>query len=199
VATIVKVMIIRHAEKPSKDGLVHGVTHIGEHDRHALSVRGWQRAGALVRFFAPLSPRPSDSLIATPRAIFASAATAESPSLRALYTVELLAAALGVAVSAAFPEGGEKGLAATILATDGPALIAWHHKKIPTLARLVAGDGIDCPDFWPDDRFDVVWILDRLGAGDWRFSQVAQRLLPHDSAETIIHDRSEVLRRSGSG
>jgi broad specificity phosphatase PhoE len=194
-----KVMIIRHAEKPSKDGLVHGVTHIGEHDRHALSVRGWQRAGALVRFFAPLNPRPADSLIATPRSIFASAATAQSPSLRALHTVEPLAAALGLPVRAPFPEGGEKALAATVRASEGPALIAWHHKTMPTLARAIAGQGIDCPDLWPDDRFDVVWILDDIGHGAWRFAQVAQRLLPHDSADTIIREHSEDMRRSRSG
>ncbi len=194
-----KVMIIRHAEKPSKDGLIHGVTHIGEQDRHALSVRGWQRAGALVRFFAPLNPRPNDSLIATPRSIFASAATAQSPSLRALHTVEPLAAALGLPVLAPFPEGGERGLAATVLMSEGPALIAWHHKTIPTLARAIAGEGIACPDFWPDDRFDIVWILDDLGRDTWRFSQVSQRLLPHDSAATIIHEGAQGLRRSGSG
>jgi len=194
-----KVMIIRHAEKPSKDGLVHGVTHIGEHDRHALSVRGWQRAGALVRFFAPLHPRPNDCLIATPRSIFASAATAQSPSLRALHTVEPLAAALNLPVRTPFPEGSERGVAAAVLAAEGPALIAWHHKTIPTLARVITGDGIDCPDFWPDDRFDIVWVLDDLGHGDWRFSQVAQRLLPHDHTETIPREQIEGLRRSRSG
>jgi broad specificity phosphatase PhoE len=194
-----KVMIIRHAEKPSKDGLVHGVTHIGEHDRHALSVRGWQRAGALVRFFAPLHPWPKDAAIATPRAIYASAATPQSPSLRALHTVEPLAAALGIPVRTPFPEGLERSLALTIRACEKPALIAWHHKTMATLARAIAGDGIDCPDVWPDDRFDVVWVLDDPGDGAWRFSQVAQRLLPHDSADTIAYEPSDGLRRSRSG
>jgi len=191
-------MIIRHAEKPSKDGLVHGVTHIGEHDRHALSVRGWQRAGALVRFFAPLVPRPGDSPIATPRTIFASAATAQSPSLRSLHTVELLAAALGVPVRATFPEGAERALAAEVRASQGPALVAWHHKTIPALARFIAGDDLGCPDSWPDDRFDVVWVLDEDPSG-WHFSQVAQRLLPHDPEGTIFQEPREDLRRSASG
>jgi hypothetical protein len=107
--------------------------------------------------------------------------------------------ALGIEIQTRFPEGDELGLAATVRAAEGPALIAWHHKTIPTLARFITRDGFDCPDFWPDDRFDLVWVLDRPGRGPWRFSQVAQRLLPHDSAEIIPHAPSEVLRRLGSG
>jgi hypothetical protein len=40
------------------------------------------------------------------------------------------------------------------------------------------------PKIWPDNRFDLVWIFDRAGAG-WSFSQVLQRLLPEDGDEPI--------------
>ena len=48
-----KIMVIRHAEKPSDDGAIEGVTAAGEKCKHELIVRGWQRAGALARLFAP--------------------------------------------------------------------------------------------------------------------------------------------------
>jgi len=43
-----KIMIIRHAEKPSEDGLTNGVNMSGTKDPEDLIVRGWQRAGALL-------------------------------------------------------------------------------------------------------------------------------------------------------
>ena len=181
-----RIMIIRHAEKPSDNGDDHGVSIDGVHDRHELTVRGWQRAGALVRFFAPLGGTPNGSLIAQPRTIFASAATARSPSLRAQHTVKPLASAIGVAINKQFCEGDEAGLAAAALAAPGPVLIAWHHKPIPRLARLIAGEGLAVPARWPDDRFDMVWVLDQCAAhGRWTFSQAAQNLLAHDRADPI--------------
>ena len=54
------VMFIRHGEKPADDGPPHGVNEHGEHDPHALAVRGWTRAGALATLFghAPLATHP---------------------------------------------------------------------------------------------------------------------------------------------
>ena len=65
-----KVMLIRHAEKPDGTGNVMGVSELGLPHPRQLSVRGWQRAGALVRFFAPAGGNFADG-IATPSAIFA--------------------------------------------------------------------------------------------------------------------------------
>ena len=65
------VMIIRHGEKPSADGTIAGVTTDGDADPNELSVRGWQRAGALVRFFAPIAGAPLRPGIATPAHVFA--------------------------------------------------------------------------------------------------------------------------------
>src|SRR5688500_19544554 len=42
-----KIMLIRHAEKPAKDGAPFGITAKGERSKESLEVRGWQRAGAL--------------------------------------------------------------------------------------------------------------------------------------------------------
>jgi hypothetical protein len=181
-----RIMIIRHGEKPTGDGLIHGVSHLGAHDKHDLSVRGWQRAGALVRFFAPVHHATTHEFISTPRYIFASGVTRDRPSLRSQNTVAPLAAALGLPVAIHLAEGEEEAVARAALTAEGPVLISWHHKRIPDLVRIITGDAICCPSHWPDDRFDVVWVLDHHGAGDgWTFRQVPQRLLPHDRDDTI--------------
>ena len=50
-----KIMIIRHAEKPTTTPPppLNGVTITGKQDKDSLIPRGWQRAGALVTLFAP--------------------------------------------------------------------------------------------------------------------------------------------------
>lgn len=176
-------MIIRHAEKPSDDAAVRGVTLHGVRDKHDLSVRGWQRAGALVRFFAPREPRPAGAPISQPRSIFASAAIRRSPSVRAQHTVRPLAAVLDLHVNKHHADGEEEALAVDVLAAEGPVLIAWHHGQIPALVQAIAGKDIPCPRKWPDERFDLVWVLDRNGGGNWSFSQAPQCLLAHDCVD----------------
>jgi hypothetical protein len=66
------IMIVRHAEKPTKSNEQLGIRPNGEHDRHSLSVRGWTRAGAVVGLFAPQHGEPRAGL-ARPDAIYASA------------------------------------------------------------------------------------------------------------------------------
>ena len=180
-----RIMIIRHAEKPTDDGAIRGVSEHGVHDRHALSVRGWQRAGALVRFFAPPGETGTAEHIATPSTIIASAATLESPSVRSRQTVAPLADELGVPVTSDHTKGEELALATAALAQPSPVLIAWHHKQIPRLARAITGEEIDCPAHWPDERFDLVWVLEQNPTGEWKFHQIPQRLLPNDADRGI--------------
>jgi len=177
-----KIMIIRHAEKHQHGS--HGVTEDGRPARHELTVRGWQRAAALVHFFAPIGAAPAGSPIQTPQTIFASNATKQSPSLRAMHTVGPLAATLGIPVNHDFAEDQEPALAAALAAAPSPVLIAWHHGHIARLAKEIAGHDKPCPGHWPDERFDLVWILDRHGGG-WSFSQVAQCLLPDDCPDVF--------------
>jgi hypothetical protein len=182
-----RIMIIRHAEKHHNGSPDRGVSIYGVHTKHELTVRGWQRAGALVRYFAPVEGLHSPSAVSTPKTIFASAATPDSPSRRALRTVEPLAHALGVSVDDRFPEGHESAIAAAALAAPSPVLISWHHSHIVGLVRAIAGSDLDVPQVWPEERFDVVWVLDQDDdpAGPWRFFQVPQLLLGYDRAEPI--------------
>ena len=64
------VMIVRHAEKPTKSNNQLGIRPNGDHDHHSLSVRGWTRAGALVGLFAPQHGEPRGGLL-RPDAIYA--------------------------------------------------------------------------------------------------------------------------------
>src|SRR5256885_1434292 len=53
VTGMLKIMIIRHAEKHQHGSRDRGVAEDGRPAHHELTVRGWQRAGALVHLFAP--------------------------------------------------------------------------------------------------------------------------------------------------
>ncbi|MBI1361224.1 MAG: hypothetical protein GC155_13185 [Alphaproteobacteria bacterium] len=181
-----RIMIIRHAEKHYDGSPDRSVAPDGVHAKHHLTVRGWQRAGALVRYFAPAGGLPAGAPISTPASIFASAATPKSPSLRAQHTVAPLAAMLGVEINCDYADGDEKALAPAVLAAKGPVLVSWHHSHLIRLTVSLAGPDVPCPRDWPDDRFDVVWILDRDEPdAPWRFSQVTQQLFVYDRPEPI--------------
>ncbi len=174
-----KVMLIRHAEKPDGTGAVHGVDEAGRPDPTQLSVRGWQRAGALVRFFAPAGGAFADG-IATPSAIFACKPFGAANSVRPFSTVSPLAAALGIPVNHDIGKRDAGALLEAVKSSSGTVLICWSHKLMGGILRGLAGGAPGLPDEWPADRFDLVWVLDRAGAG-WTFYQVAQRLLPGDA------------------
>jgi hypothetical protein len=181
-----KIMLIRHAEKPSDDGSVQGVSPAGTPDTEALIVRGWQRAGALVRFFAPVRGALVDQRLATPRAIFASAVAKHSKSSRPQQTVLEIAAVLKLSLILDFPKGDEAALVAKAIAEDGPVLIAWEHEAIPAIANRIIGNSTTCPQNWPGSRFDLVWVFDRQGpSAAWSFSQVPQMLLSGDGPQPI--------------
>jgi broad specificity phosphatase PhoE len=184
--TATKIMLIRHAEKPADDGSVTGVSEDGRNDPRDLVVKGWQRAGALVRFFAPSDGRFSHPLIAGPDAIFASGTVPHSNSLRPQHTVLPLARQLEKKLNLDHAEQDEAALVADVKRTDGIVLIAWHHQAIPEIGNLILGNTTTCPQKWDGSRFDVVWIFEpKAGTGGWSFTQVPQALLPGDSSRPM--------------
>jgi hypothetical protein len=180
-----RIMLIRHAERPSDDGAVKGVAVSGAQDPQELSVRGWQRSGALVRFFAPLSGKLVDQRLVTPAVIFAAAVAKTSESVRPQHTVLELATALNLTPVLRYAKGEEAKLVEAAEGRGGPVLIAWEHDAIPGVANRILGDMTRCPQKWPDTRFDLVWVLDRQPSGHWTFAQVPQMLLAGDSAMPI--------------
>jgi hypothetical protein len=174
-----KIILIRHAEKPASPPPA-GVDENGSANEHALLVRGWQRAGALVAFFAA----PAHKKIATPKTIIA-ATVCDDPdvdpddarSLRPTLTVEPLVAKLGPDVTYVndIPVGQEHAAIEAIKARSGVVLVSWEHKRIP---KIAAGF-VDDPPEW-GERYDPVWILDRKRNGSYELTIKYQGLLAGD-------------------
>jgi hypothetical protein len=183
-----KIMIIRHAEKPA--GKIAGVDEAGESSGHHLSVRGWQRAGALACLFAPAQGPLQNPLLAKPAFIFASAAATDpeprdTKSRRSEETVTPLAQLIGVDINLTFSKGEERELAEAAKACHGPVLIAWRHEGIPLISNAILGTAA-APQSWPKERFDVVFVFTlNPSTGTYSFAQVGQRVLAGDSAEPI--------------
>jgi hypothetical protein len=187
-----KIMLIRHAEKPEKATAttkkIDGVNPDGKKDEQDLIVLGWQRAGALARFFAPLAPNVIAAGLETPGTIFAAAVNAQSKSIRPQHTVTPLSQLTGIALDTSYGKDDEPTLAAAAkaAAANGPVLIAWQHQDIPAIVNAVTGAQL-CPQKWSGDRFDLVWVLDSADGTTWAFSQVPQMLLDGDSEKPIKH------------
>jgi broad specificity phosphatase PhoE len=176
-----KIMIVRHGEKPLAGE--RGVDRFGQQCEFSLSVRGWQRAGALARLFAPLHDRFVDDLIARPGAIVAAGVGEESQSRRHIETAGPLSALLGVAVEDRFLKHQTSEAAEYILGLAGVALVVWEHKKIAELVEVLTG-GAAKPHPWPENRFDVVLVLDDAD-GQWRVSQIPELLLAGDTESSL--------------
>lgn len=172
-----KIMLIRHAEKQPDDPPgppPYGIKANGKKKRYSLTVRGWQRSGALVPFFcSPKAP------VETPGFVYAAAVTDdndETKSRRPQETVTPLAQRLGIEINVSYTVGQEAQLATDIQSRSGVVLVAWEHKHIPL---IVAGLKMSAPGAWPDDRFDLVWIL-TAERGTYFFAAVNQSLLQGD-------------------
>ena len=175
-------MFVRHGEKPGEGTKPHGVNHHGEIDEHSLSVKGWTRAGALAGLFAH-APSNSHPHVVRPGRILATRPTHEAKSKREMYTATPTAHRLKVKVEDSHTHGNEEDIVKDVLGQPVSTLIVWHHG---TLAKLVRKFPIvnvdDIPKKWPDDRFDLIWVLVRQpGAGPrYRFVVVPQMLLGDD-------------------
>lgn len=189
-STALKIMVIRHAEKPHNED--SGVNESGEMNKHDLTVRGWQRAGALACFFAPTHGLLQDPRLARPRFLFASAASDDSSgddasrSHRPEETIKPLAQKLQLEIDLRFSKGQEEEVALAAQACDGAVLIAWQHEAIYRIANTILG-GDTAPQNWPDDRFDVVYVFSLdTSTGNYCFDQVSQCLLAGDSTGSIV-------------
>lgn len=182
-----RLMIIRHAEKPTGSGAPYGVTETGERDDKSLTIQGWSRAGALIGLFAPRDgdghPAPVRPGLARPARIFA-ADPSGGASKRPKETVTPLAAALGTSLDLRFAKGQEAALAAALRTASGPTLVSWEHQNIAAIIAHLGPVTPKPPTTWPGSRFDVVYVFDRHGEG-WKFSQVPQLLLAGDSPHPI--------------
>lgn len=180
-----KIMIIRHAEKPTDT--IQGVSDSGNADKHDLIVQGWQRAGALACLFAPSRGALQSPELATPQFLFASNDSSKRPK----ETITPLAAKLNLGINLNYGKDQESALVSAAQAANGVVLIAWQHEDIPDIGNLIVGDNTTVPQKWPGTRFDLVWIFDfDAASGAYTFTQVPQLLLAGDLNSVIEQSAS---------
>jgi len=181
-----KIIVIRHAEKPAKDGAPYGITEKGKRSSESLEVRGWQRAGALANLFAPTNGRLQHSSLETPQYLYASKPLRRKGSRRPMETITPLAAKLGTTINTSFARFECKAMLETVVSRKGVAIVCWQREYIPTIAQLILDDKLVPPSIWPEDCFDMIWVfdLDRKKSR-YNFRQVPQRLLTGDRTRPI--------------
>ena len=181
-----KIMVMRHAEKPATDLTPYGVTLQGERDKESLAVRGWQRAGALANFFAPMNGHFQDPSLAEPQFLYASKPLKRRGSKRSTQTITPLAEKLAIRINSKFPRFKVSDMLEEVFLCNGVVLICWQREYIPQIADQILGDTTVAPEEWPEDRFDMVWVFDRdPSSARYGFKQVPQRLLMGDWATPI--------------
>jgi phosphohistidine phosphatase SixA len=157
------VMIIRHAEKPDETGAIKDPD---------LNKKGFERADALAKVIPDHFPKP-DFLIATKKS---------KGSDRPVETITPLSKALHEEIESTFKDDEYAELAKSVLTdpkySGKTVMIAWHHGKIPELAKALGVS--DVPDKWDPNVFDRVWEItyenDKASMKD-----LPQKALPGDS------------------
>jgi len=186
-----KLMLIRHGEKPQKP-VPGGVDEDGVSDKHSLAPQGWQRAGALVRFFSAAYRHG----IAKPDSIFAAGVSAasgntdddeaaedynapdDSKSRRSEQTVMPLSRKLKIDPNTTVSVGSEDELVKLLRKESGTVLVAWEHKRLEDITTAFVGESPK----WDGKRFDLVWVLDRQPGDTYGLTVVSQDVLDGDNA-----------------
>ncbi len=157
------IMIIRHAEKPDETN--------GEKDPN-LSKQGYARADALSKVIPDHFAKP-DFLIATKKS---------KGSDRPIETITPLSKAINETIDSTYKDDDFAEVAKDVLTNpkyDGKTvLIAWHHGKIPELAKALGVT--DAPDKWDSKVFDRVWEI-TFEDGKAKLTDLPQKALPGDS------------------
>lgn len=173
------VIIVRHAEKPEPEG-PHGVDHHGRPSGHGLTPRGWSRSGALAVRMAYAGSRPDDEIV-RPQRVYATATDPHHASDRPRMTAHGIAKRLDLDMLDHMGRGDEAKLAGEVLDAGQPTLIVWDHGHIPTLtSAFPLASGTQVPDAWPEDRFDLYWVL-TPGESGYTLIIAPQELLAGDS------------------
>ena len=87
----------------------------------------------------------------------------------------------GSALPAGVDAGKEVVLNGKVTSAGQPTLIVWDHGHIPTLTRAFPlAPGTQVPEAWPEDRFDLYWVL-TPGASGYTLTVAPQELLAGDA------------------
>lgn len=143
-APVLRVIIIRHGEKPEE----------GDN----LSCAGLNRALALPAVLNRLMPTPPDytyvPLIGTDGQ--------KTSTARMFQTVTPYAVQHNLVVNSDYVVENTAGITKELRQQRGTALVVWEHDSIPEIAKKL---GIKGPLEWPDADFDSIWTIDFSGGG----------------------------------
>jgi len=179
-------MVMRHAEKPAKDGPPYGVTLEGKPNKESLQLIGWQRAGALANLFAPSNGAMQNAALAKPEFLYASKPLQRKGSRRPLQTITPLAEKLSLPINWNYERNEIEDVLEEVFSRRGVVLMCWQREYIPMIAAQILGTQDRIPLVWPEDRFDMIWVFDLdLRSGKYRFKQIPQRLLSGDQVQPI--------------
>lgn len=137
-----RVVIIRHGEKPDKG--------------FNLSCKGYNRSIALPKVLINLFGVPDYTYVPT---ILSGRTT---NAVRMYQTIVPLAVKYGLVINSKFVEKDSIGIAADVLIKKGTVLIVWNSNNMPSIARSL---GVSKSDLrWDKNDYDSIWIIDFVKA-----------------------------------
>jgi hypothetical protein len=167
-----RIIIIRHGEKSQN-----------KNDTNLHMPKGYERAAALATFL-PFKFKEIDVLYA-PRI------GPNRQSIRVIETITPLSKFLNLPILTTYFNSKDEIKKMVKFIRTNPnyrrktVLICWHHHKIPFLTKEFKPININqVPNHWPNDRFDVIWILKKTPNGII-FSQEPEKLLFGDKVSVI--------------
>lgn len=143
-APVLRVVIIRHGEKPAEG--------------NNLSCAGFNRALALPAVLDQLLPAP-------PNFTYVPTIDTNGDSIsqaRMFQTITPYAVRHNLCVNSDYAVENTKGLAKELRRQRGTALVVWEHNNIPRIAKKL---GLQHPPEWPDEDFDSIWLIDFYSGG----------------------------------
>ena len=137
VDVVLRVVIIRHGEKPDSG--------------NNLSCTGFNRSLAL--------PAVLDTVTGTPDFTYVPTMTTgkKSKSIRMFQTVTPFAVQKNLTINSKYSETDTSGAAKDVKEKRGMVLMVWEHGNIPGLARCL---GVKGSLSWSGKDFDSIWIID---------------------------------------
>ncbi|MET4075324.1 histidine phosphatase family protein [Hymenobacter sp. UYCo722] len=143
-APVLRIVIIRHGEKPAE----------GDN----LSCVGLNRALALPAVLNRLMPSPPNltfvPVIGTDKE--------DTTRVRMLQTVMPYAVQHNLTINSNFMVENTKAFARQLRQLRGTVLVVWEHNSIVDIAKDL---GIDDVSEWPDTDFDSIWTISFSGGG----------------------------------
>lgn len=193
-----RIVCVRHAEEPAEaiDQWGPGYNEFGHCSDNGLSIRGWQRAGALAAT-ALCGLVPSDELDKTLH-IFVPHYDGEPDHHRASLTIAPFARRIGAQLrTRRNKDQVVPGLCEDVLAVQRTAVVCWQHQNLAILVDKLFNDrdppvkGERRDDEtgerlqWPTGRFDIIWVLSSsTGHPPYRLDEHLQCLLPGDEGSS---------------